>query len=83
MKKLISIVILLFSIVITAQNVNKEKKAIKNVIQTSYVNGLMNEGDNEKIDFGIHPDFRILEYKPTFGLRIYSLSKWKSNNEIR
>jgi len=43
----------------------------------------MNEGNNKKIDFGIHPDFRILEYKPSFGLRIYSLSEWKSNNVIR
>lgn len=83
MKKLISIVVLLFSMVITAQTVKQEKKAIKNVITTAYVEGLMNEGNNKKIDFGIHPDFRILEYKPSFGLRIYSLSEWKSNNVIR
>ena len=33
---------------------------IKQTIQTAYVEGLLNEGDFDKIDAGFHPDFELL-----------------------
>lgn len=40
--------------------VSDDIDAIKNVIQTAYVEGLQNEGNNEKIDSGFHPAFELL-----------------------
>jgi len=60
MKSLIFFTVFLSTFILTAQNVDNEKKAIKEVIQTAYVEGLQNEGDIKKIDSGIHPDFDLL-----------------------
>ncbi len=60
MKRLLFIALLLSSIVLTAQNGEEEKEAIKSVIQTAYVDGLQNEGDLDKIDSGIHSGFNLL-----------------------
>jgi hypothetical protein len=35
-------------------------KAIENVIQVAYVEGLQNEGDTTKINSGFHPGFELL-----------------------
>jgi len=43
-----------------AQDKNNEEEAIKKVIQVSYVEGLQNEGDLQKIEYGFHPDFNML-----------------------
>jgi hypothetical protein len=37
-----------------------ERAQIEKVIQTSYVEGLQNEGDQAKIDAGFHPGFTLL-----------------------
>jgi len=59
MKKLFVITILMLSAgVLMAQT--EDQDAIKKVIQTSYVEGIQNEGDPEKIDAGFHPGFRLL-----------------------
>lgn len=62
MKKLfIGAITLTLTISVLAQNSTKEdEEAIKNVIQTAYVEGLQNEGDIDKIDSGIHPGFNLL-----------------------
>lgn len=60
------------------QNIEKEKDAIKKVIQTAYVEGLQNEGDVEKIDSGIHPDFNLLLIDKGNTMWKYSIIDWKS-----
>ncbi len=78
MKKLI-----LFFVVITfcpqlfAQDVAQDKKAIKKVIQTAYVDGLQNEGDMNKIDSGIHPEFNLLGIGENNNMWNLPIDKWK------
>ncbi|NQU32337.1 MAG: nuclear transport factor 2 family protein [Bacteroidetes bacterium] len=78
MKTFILITILLSTIVITAQDVEHEKEAIKKVIQTAYVEGLQNEGDIDKIDSGIHPDFDLLGIGKNNNMWKYSIKDWKA-----
>jgi hypothetical protein len=67
------------------QNIEDEKEAIKKVIQTSYVEGLQNEGDIIKIDAGFHPGFSLLgigKGDQIWKLPIYT---WKENaiNDVK
>ncbi len=61
----------------TDVEIQKEKEAIKKVIQTAYVEGLQNEGDFNKIDNGFHPAFQLLGIDQ--GQKIWSLPiyTWK------
>ena len=79
MKKLMLITLLISTIVLSAQNVDKDKEAIKKVIQTAYVEGLQNEGDTNKIDSGIHPDFVLLGIDKGNDMWKYTITDWKAN----
>jgi hypothetical protein len=78
MKKILLLTVLIFAAVaVIAQK--EDEEAIKKVIQTAYVEGLQNEGDMEKIDFGFHPGFRLLgigKGNQMWELPIYT---WKEN----
>ena len=78
MKKtaLLLIAILSFSTLI-AQDMQKEKEAIKKAIQTGYVEGLQNEGDGKKIDAGIHPDFNLLGVGEKDAMWKLPIKDWK------
>lgn len=71
MKKLftISIIISLLPFALLAGE-HEEKEAIKNVIQTAYVDGLQNKGPVSDVEAGFHPGFNLL------GLRNDDLTKW-------
>jgi len=61
--KIFSILILLFSIPLIAQekpDMEKEIAAIKTVIQAAYADGIMNKGDIDSIEKGFHPGFAII-----------------------
>lgn len=60
-----------------AQDVSQDKEAIKKVIQTAYVDGLQNEGDMDKIDSGIHPDFRLIGIDKGNAMWSLPIDKWK------
>lgn len=77
MKNLLLISLFISSILLSAQNVDMEKEAIKKVIQTAYVDGLQNEGDTAKIDSGIHPDFDLLGIGKENYMWKYSITDWK------
>lgn len=47
-----------------------DAETIKQVIETSYVNGLQNKGPVEDIEAGFHPGFELL------GVRNNELTKW-------
>jgi len=79
MKKLMLITLLISTMALSAQDVEKDKEAIKKVIQTAYVEGLQNEGDTNKIDSGIHPDFVLLGIDKGNDMWEYTITDWKAN----
>jgi len=78
MKKLLLGIIILSTLSLMAQDVDIEKEVIKKVIETAYVEGLQNEGDIEKIDSGIHPDFDLLGIGNNNTMWKYSIKDWKA-----
>jgi hypothetical protein len=58
-------------------DLKKEQEAIKNIIQTAYVEGLQNEGDFEKIDKGFHPSFNLLGIDNGDIIRVLPIYSWK------
>jgi len=84
MRKLTSLFVMLFLVNLAfAQDIEKEKQAIKNVIQTSYVEGLQNEGDLAKIDQGIHPGFELLGIGEGEEMWKLPIAKWKAKTEAK
>jgi hypothetical protein len=79
MKKIILFALMFSAVIVNAQDKEKDKEAIKNVIQTAYVDGLQNEGDTLKIDSGIHPDFNLLGIGKDNSMWAYSITDWKAN----
>ncbi|WP_430813018.1 nuclear transport factor 2 family protein [Carboxylicivirga sp. RSCT41] len=78
MRKLhVLLVFFAVSLLAQAQENNKEIEAIKKVIQSAYVEGIQNEGDIDKIDAGIHPDFNLLGIGEKGAIWKLSISEWK------
>lgn len=64
MKKLFTLFLLLsICAFVFAQDVEKDKEAIKNLILTAYVDGLQNNGDLDATREGFHPGFELLVFK--------------------
>lgn len=78
MKKLVIILALILSFTAHAQNTEKEKEAIKKVIQTSYVDGLQNEGDKAKIEAGFHEHFHLLGISKGDEMWHLNITDWKA-----
>ena len=79
MKRLI--ILLAFSIVWNigfSQNTTEEETAIKEAVLTGYVEGLQNEGDSNKINFGIHHDFVLLGIDEGNEMWKYHIKEWKA-----
>lgn len=53
-----------------------DKKAIKAVIQSAYVDGLFNLGDTLAIRKGFHPSFRLLGQKDDGSMRELFIEEW-------
>lgn len=70
MKKIIIIATMMAVLPFCIIAQEKDKEAIKKVIQTSYVDGLQNKGPVSDIEKGFHPGFNLL------GLRNDDLTKW-------
>ncbi len=75
MKKFMFLVLALFLGINSYAQLNAEKEAIKNVIQTGYVDGLLNYGDTEPTKNSFHPDFYISGLKDN-QLTKYHLVEW-------
>jgi len=60
-----------------AQPEENDKEAIKKVIQSAYVEGIQNEGDIEKIDAGIHPEFNLIGIDDGGKLWKLPIAEWK------
>ncbi len=64
MKKLFTLFLLLsICAFVFAQDVEKDKDAIKNLILTAYVDGLQNNGNLDATREGFHPGFELLVFK--------------------
>jgi hypothetical protein len=76
---LITALLLLISTVFFGQDTSSEqdKEAIRQVIQSAYVDGLQNDGDTVKINQGFHPAFELLMPGKDGELKKYSLTEWK------
>ncbi|WP_439184880.1 nuclear transport factor 2 family protein [Carboxylicivirga taeanensis] len=84
MRKMQSIVCLLCVMTgLYAQSDSAEVEAIKAVIQSAYVEGIQNEGDIEKIDAGVHPDFQLLGIGEDGALWHLPISEWKEKIKER
>ncbi|WP_321281679.1 nuclear transport factor 2 family protein [Marinifilum fragile] len=82
MKKILFLLIaVMLSSGLFSQDLKKEKEAIKQVIQTAYVDGLQNEGDLDKIDSGIHPDFRLIGIGENNSMWSLPIEEWKKKTK--
>lgn len=71
--------LLLLGFEVCAQNdFSEDQKAVIKTIQTSYVEGLMNEGDTVKIDQGFHPSFVMTGLSEKDGLWVHPIDKWRA-----
>ncbi len=81
MKNLLTTLFLLGVLTCGAQHsagTSSDEEAIRKVIQTSYVEGLQNEGDTVKINSGFHPSFEMLIPAKDGSLQKYGLAAWKA-----
>lgn len=76
MKNFIALLLISVS-VIFAGDLYKEKEAIKKVILKSYVEGLQNEGDLDKVDKGFHSCFKLLGLKDGKDIWELPIAEWK------
>lgn len=75
------LVLFLFSFIVLANNT--EKEVIKKVIQTSYVEGLQNEGDLSKVEKGFHSCFKLLGLKDGQDIWELPIAEWKEKIKER
>ena len=71
---LLALVVVTFTL--HAEDGNKEKEAIKEVIQTAYVDGIQNLGEIEQIEKGFHPGFNLLGINNNNQLTKYPIYSW-------
>ena len=64
---------------VAAQEKSADEKGIMKAIQTGYVDGLQNEGDAEKIDFGFHPEFVMVGVGDDGKVWKYPIANWKES----
>ena len=79
-KQILMMTALLVASLVGAQRFTTEQEAIKNVVQTAYIDGLQNQGDKEKIEAGFHPDFYLLGVGENGEMWKRSITEWKANS---
>jgi len=85
MKKIIGIVLVMAfsSISVFAQVSNKdEQEAVKKVIQSAYVDGLQNNADQEAINAGFHPGFRLIGISKGNGMWNHPIYNWAEDARL-
>ena len=66
----------ILAITLHAEEKDKEKGAIKEVIQTAYIDGIQNLGNVEDIEEGFHPGFNLLGVDENNMLTKYPIYSW-------
>ncbi|MGM0612885.1 MAG: nuclear transport factor 2 family protein [Bacteroidota bacterium] len=72
----ILIVLALLAMSVNAEKYEQEKEAIKEVIQTAYIDGIHNLGDVKDIEAGFHPGFNLLGVDEKNMLTKYPIYSW-------
>ncbi len=62
---------------------DKEKEAIRQVIQTAYVDGIQNLGSIEEIEAGFHPGFNLLGINQNNMLTKFPIYSWLESVKMR
>lgn len=70
-----------FSLSQNDKETQNEQEVVKNIIQTSYVEGLANEGDMDKIDQGFHPKFILIGQGDGQDAWTLTIDTWKEYKE--
>ena len=76
---LIFLLLVVFVGVVFGQETDKE--LIKKTILSAYQDGLLNEGDEAKVDAGFHPDFHMLGVDKEGKMYRYPIQDWKAANK--
>jgi ketosteroid isomerase-like protein len=76
------LIALLFALVSLRAQGAPDEEAIKGLVQTAYVDGLMNLGDLEKTRAGFHPDFVLLGLQDG-KLTRFPIADWIASAERR
>jgi len=58
-----------------------DKELIKKTILSAYQDGLLNEGDDAKVNKGFHSDFEMLGVDKDGKMYRYHIEDWKANNQ--
>ncbi|GAB4398421.1 MAG: hypothetical protein OHK0053_17070 [Microscillaceae bacterium] len=61
-----------------AQVSSPDEKAIWQVIQTAYLDGVFNKGDTAAVRRGFHEDFRLIGQLPGGKMRLVSRADWEA-----
>jgi hypothetical protein len=78
MKRLFLCFLLISFARLNAQQIKNDEVSIKEVIQSAYVEGLMNNGNKTKIESGFHSDFTLLGIDKGGNMWKYPIVKWKA-----
>ena len=76
--------LLLFPMVplLAQENTDHDKEAIQKVIQSAYVDGLLNNGDIEAIQEGFHPGFQLIGIGKGENLWSYPIYNWTEDVKL-
>lgn len=71
---------LVFICCFTVVKAQSDEEAIREVITTSYINGIQNRGSSEDIRKGFHPSFQMLRFVDN-DVKPVAIEEWISNLE--
>ena len=82
-KALLLFTLVLFAFTTFANDIEKEKENIQQVIQSAYIDGIHNLGDVEDIRDGFHPGFNLLGVNGNDQLTKFPIYNWIESVEKR
>jgi hypothetical protein len=83
MKKSLSLLLIITLAFLSFANAQNEENAIKEVIQSAYIDGIHNLGDMDAIEKGFHPGFDLLIKNENGQLVKYPIYSWLESTKKR
>jgi hypothetical protein len=83
MKKSLSLLLIITLAFLSFANAQNEENAIKEVIQSAYIDGIHNLGDLDAIEKGFHPGFDLLIKNENGQLVKYPIYSWLESTKKR
>jgi len=75
--------VLIFGTVMCVFSQDADKEAIKKVVQNAYIDGLINNGDQQAIEAGFHPGFNLLGIGEGDRMWKRPIYDWAADAEMR